>query len=86
VGGGSPDHVPGAEHVDPENPLPDFVRAGVEIMVRDGLGRAGVVYQDVEPCIALDGGLDELRGLGGVADVGLHVGGVGQCCGEALAC
>ena len=77
MGDGGHRDLPCPDDVDVEDPAPDLGAGGRQVVVRDDLGRAGVVDQHVEPAVALDDTLHQPTGLVLVGHVGLVIGGPG---------
>ena len=68
----------GADDVDLQDLPEEIIADGVEVVMGDHLGEAGVVDEDVQPTESLDRLLDERWRLRGIAHVGLDIETAGQ--------
>ena len=76
--------LPCPDHVDVEDASPHVGGGGLEVVVGDHRGGAGIVDQDVESTVGGDDLLDQAAAVGLVGHVGLDVGGVGSSAATAL--
>ena len=71
VRGGGSGAVEDASEVGSDDVVPDVVGDGFEVVVGDEVGHAGVVDEDFEVAVLVDGGLDQFAAVGVGAGVGL---------------